>query len=105
MVSIKRWLGVRGEDNCEYLFISRNNGEIKQIALETFNNWCSNLFTEIVGRRVHPHLLRESRATSMVVEQGKDIKIAQKLLGHLSSVTTETYVIREDEDDSDEAFT
>ena len=105
MNSVKKWLEIRGEDSCKYLFIAKNNGEAKQISLETFNTWCANLFTEIVGRRVHPHLFRESRATSMVVEQGKDIKIAQKLLGHNSSVTTETYVIREDKDDSDEAFT
>jgi len=105
MITIKKWLEIRGKDDSEFLFISKTNGKVKQISLETFNRWCSNLFTEIVGRRVHPHLLRESRATSMVVEQEKDIKIAQKLLGHNSSVTTEIYVIREDEDDSDEAFT
>jgi site-specific recombinase XerD len=105
MNSIIKWLEIRGEDSCKFLFIAKNNGEAKQISLETFNGWCANLFTEIVGRRVHPHLFRESRATSMVVEQKKDIKIAQKLLGHLSSVTTETYVIRDDKDDSDDAFT
>jgi site-specific recombinase XerD len=105
MNSIKKWLEVRGEDSCEYLFVSKNGNIAKQISSETFNNWCSTLFTDIVGRRVHPHLFRESRATSMVVEQGKDIKIAQKLLGHNSTVTTEIYVLREDKDDSDEAFT
>jgi len=105
VTSIKKWLEIRGDDSCEFLFISKNNGETKQISLETFNGWCANLFTEIVGRRIHPHLFRESRVTSMVVEQGKDIKIAQKLLGHLSSQTTEVYLIREDKDDSDDAFT
>jgi site-specific recombinase XerC len=105
MNSIKKWMEIRGEDSCEYLFVSRNGNKAKQISLETFNNWCATLFEEIVGRRVHPHLFRESRATSMVVEQNKDIKIAQKLLGHNSSVTTEIYVVREDKDDSDEAFT
>ena len=105
MTAIKKWLEIRGEDSCKYLFISKSNNEIKQISLETFNKWCSSLFTEIVGRRVHPHLFRESRVTSMVTEQGKDIKIAQKLLGHLASQTTEIYLIREDKDDSDEAFT
>jgi len=49
-------------------------------------------------------LLRESRATSLVVEQGMDISIAQKLLGHASSTTTQIYVIRNDENDADDAF-
>ena len=105
MNSVKKWLIIRGEDSCKYLFVSKNKDTVKQISMEAFNSWCANLFTEIVGRRVHPHLFRESRATSMVVEQGKDIKIAQKLLGHNSSLTTEAYIIREDKDDSDEAFT
>jgi len=59
---------------------------------------------KIVGRRFHPHLIRESRATTLVVEQGRDIKSAQKLLDHKSSTTTEIYVIRKDEDNADEAF-
>ena len=105
MLSIRKWLEVRGDDDCPYLFVSKVGDTAKQISLETFNAWCSGLFEGIVGRRVHPHLFRESRATSMVVEDGKDIKIAQKLLGHNSSTTTEIYVIRDDKDDSDEAFT
>jgi len=105
MNSVKKWLEIRGEDDCDFLFISKKGSSITQIAMRTFNLWCTNIFEPIVGRRVHPHLFRESRATSMVVEQGKDIKIAQKLLGHNSSTTTEIYVVRDDEDDSDEAFT
>jgi integrase len=104
LVSIKKWLEVRGSDDCPYLFIAREKGETNQISSEALNSWCKTLFTKIVGRRVHPHLFRESRATTLVVEQGKNIKIAQKLLGHNSSTTTEIYVIRDDENDSDEAF-
>ena len=104
MDAIKKWLEVRGDDNSPFVFVSKENGQYHQVAAETLNAWCGNYFEKIVGRRVHPHLFRESRATSMVVEQGKDIKTAQKLLGHNSSTTTETYVIRQDEDASDDAF-
>jgi integrase len=104
MLAIKKWLDVRGEDDCPYVFVSMHGG-VKQSAENTFNSWADTYFSPIVGRRVHPHLFRESRATTMVVEQNKDIKSAQKLLGHTSSQTTEIYVIRKDEDNSDEAFT
>jgi integrase len=102
MDAIKKWLEVRGEDNCPYVFVSKYR-EIKQVDETTFNSWCEG-FSDIVGRRVHPHQMREKRATDMVVVEGKDIKAAQKLLGHSSSETTNIYVIRDDEDDSDEAF-
>ena len=104
MDAIQKWLEERGEDDCPYVFISKYGGEIKQISESTFNRWCSTLFTDIVGRRVHPHLFRESRATNLVVHSGKDLETARKLLGHESSETTKIYVIRDDTDDADDAF-
>lgn len=106
MDAMKKWLEVRGEDDCPYMFVTKENGIYKQTAKSTFNDWCSGLLTKLVGRRVHPHLLRESRATNLVVEEHKSLETAQKLLGHESSETTSKhYVIREDIEDADEAFT
>ena len=104
MEAIKKWLEFRGEDDCPYVFVSKRNGQIKQVGENTFNGWCKKIFEPIVGRRFHPHALRESRATTMVVEEEMDIRVAQKLLGHESSITTEIYIIRNKEDESDEAF-
>ena len=103
-IAILKWLEIRGDDDCPYVFVAKHENKYKQISKNTFNSWTEGYFEPIVGRRVHPHLFRESRATSMVVEQGKDIKAAQKLLGHKSSTTTEIYVIRKDDEDSDDAF-
>ena len=104
-LAIKKWLTIRGDDDCPYVFVANQNGVVKQVSSEALNNWCGSLFTKLVGRRVHPHAIRETRATTMVMEQSKDIKVVQKLLGHLSSSTSEIYVIRKHTDDSDEAFT
>lgn len=104
MEAIKKWLEIRGDDDCPYVFISNYDGKVNQISAQTFNYWCSTLFTEIIGRRVHPHLFRESRATNLVVHSGRTMETARKLLGHESQETTKIYVIREDTDDADEAF-
>jgi integrase len=104
MNSLKKWLEIRGNDDCPYMFVTKNKNSTNQVSENTFNLWCKRLFEPIVGRRFHPHLVRETRATSLVVENNKDIRIAQKLLGHESSTTTEIYVIRKDADISDEAF-
>ena len=106
MNAIKKWLEVRGDDDCPYVFVYKKaSGETRQLKYDTFNAWCSGLLTELVGRRVHPHLLRESRATNLVVDENKSVEVAQKLLGHESSeTTTKHYIIREDDDDADEAF-
>ena len=69
------------------------------------NNWCSGLFTDIVGSPITPHRFRSARASHLVVEEGKSIETAQKLLGHESSETTaKHYVIRDDWDDAFDAF-
>jgi integrase len=103
--AINKWLQIRGEDNCEYIFVIKEDGNPVQVKESTFNSWGNSIFSKIVGRRFHPHLIRETRATTMVVEQNKNIEIAQKLLGHNSSETTKIYVIRNDEDESNGAFT
>ncbi len=104
MDAIKKWISVRGDDNCPFIFASKKHGEYTQVSEATFNLWSEKYFAPIVGRRFHPHLLRETRATTMVVEEGKDINVAKKLLGHQSTETTQIYVVRGDEDDADEAF-
>lgn len=105
----KKWLEMRGEDDNPYMFVIKvkKTGDVRQVAEGTFNGWCKGLFAEIVGRRVHPHLFRESRATNLVVYEHKSAEVAQKLLGHNDVTTTKNhYIIRNDEvDESDEAFT
>ena len=105
MDAIKKWVEVRGEDNCPYLFVdNRGTKEVTQVGEQCFNYWASGLFTKIVGRRVHCHLFRESRATNLVVHSGRSVESAQALLGHESSNTTQIYIIRDDTNDADEAF-
>ena len=105
---IKKWLEVRGDDDCPYVFVvkSKDGKTVRQVGDSVFNDWCSGLFTKIVGRRVHPHLFRESRATNLVVYEHKSAEVAQKLLGHNDVSTTKNhYIIMNNADDeSDEAF-
>ena len=108
MDAIKKWIEYRATqvetDDCQYIFATRTKNGYKQVSANTFNLWCEE-FSEILGGRpVHPHLFRSSRATNAVIEEGKDIKSVQKLLGHNSSQTTEIYVVRDDADDDDDLF-
>ena len=104
MKSIRKWVEVRGEDDNEFLFVTKTKkGKVSQVSATTFNVWCEH-FGEILGKKVHPHLLRSSRATNSVVEEGKDIKAVQQLLGHNSSSTTEIYIVKENDNVIDELF-
>ncbi|MEC0210240.1 tyrosine-type recombinase/integrase [Paenibacillus ehimensis] len=103
--AIKKWLEVRGDDDCPYVFVKKTKtGKLYPLSPSAFNDWCTNTFSEIMGRRVHPHQLRSSRATNLVAHEGKDIEKVKKLLGHLSSETTKIYVVKEGEDEVDDLF-
>ncbi|WP_025912087.1 tyrosine-type recombinase/integrase [Priestia flexa] len=96
---MKLWLEQRGEDDNEFLFISKRNNQITQISTSTVNYWFKEIFSDIVGRRVNPHITRSSRSTH-ILESGADIKKAQHLLRHKQSSTTEQfYDLRKDKDD------
>lgn len=112
MEALKKWLEVRGDDDCPYMFVTRHKNketgeyEMRQVSESTFNGWCTNVLGKILGRRCHPHLSRESRATNLVVYEKKSPEVAQKLLGHNDVSTTKNhYIIQDNEtDESDEAF-
>jgi integrase len=104
MDAFKEWVAER-DDDCPYMFVTKHDGEIKQVSESTFNGWSKNMFTQILGRRFHPHCLREAAATDIVVGQNKSIEAARALLGHESSETTKIYVCGVDqESESDELF-
>lgn len=103
--AVLEWLEQRGEDEVEELFVRiYKDGRVEPLQESTFNDWSANKFSKILDKRIHPHIWRVSRASHLVVEEGRDIKTVQALLGHESSETSETYVVRDNSDDLDGAF-
>lgn len=103
MNAMKQWLSFRGEDDCQFMFVTKVGRKYREASESAFNTWTDE-FSEVIGRRIHPHLIRSSKATIMSQEDGKNIKTIQKLLGHNDSSTTELYIIRNEEDDLDDIY-
>jgi site-specific recombinase XerC len=100
-----KWLEVRGEDDCEAMFVRKfRDGRVERLSPSAFNGWCTNKFSEIIGRRMHPHLIRSSRATIASQEDNVDIKHIQKLLNHNDPSTTNIYIVKEEDDSFEGLF-
>lgn len=94
---IKLWLDNRGYEH-EYIFTTRYRGKIKQIEKGWANRFCKDVLSDIVGRRIHPHLFKTSCITYLVVEQGVDLKLVSKYVAHHNDIsTTDKYYLIADE--------
>lgn len=102
--AMEKWLEVRGDDKCPYLFVSHIGDKIQKLNITAPNYWCSEIISDIIGRRVNPHLIRGTRSTH-ILQEGKDISKAKALLGHKDvSTTQQFYDLREVKEDLSDIF-
>ncbi|MBC7770223.1 MAG: tyrosine-type recombinase/integrase [Phycisphaerales bacterium] len=76
------------------LFVSRHGGRMQPSSLRGRLKRLSQ--SGGATRKVTPHMLRHTAAT-LLIEEGVDIRIVQRLLGHASIATTEIYTHVADE--------
>jgi integrase/recombinase XerC len=95
---IKKWLDYRKDNNieCEYLFITKRNGEWKQVTKETMQMSWTKKIGELIGiPHLHAHDFRHSYST-ILYNQGMPLEDVQDLLHHLSPDTTLRHYIKKD---------
>ena len=83
---LKLWVEKRGYEH-EYLFTVKHDGEYKQISLGWADDLCSNVLSDILGRRINPHLFKAS-AISHYLASGLDLKFVSKHIGQHNDIST-----------------
>ncbi|KAB7613634.1 tyrosine-type recombinase/integrase [Amylibacter sp. SFDW26] len=75
-------------ETADYLFLNRRGTRLTEAAFrKRLRSLCKTL---LISPYVTPHQFRHSAAT-LLIEEGVDIRIVQRLLGHASISTTEIY--------------
>lgn len=99
----KKWIEVRGYDS-EYVFTTKQNGEGKQISLTWADYFCSEVLSNILGRRINVHIFKNSCITYHL-ERGVDISIVSKFIAHHNDIsTTSIYDLRDFEEEKNGIF-
>jgi len=80
------WVEKRGYEH-EYLFTVKFNGEYHQISLGWADDLCANVLSDILGRRINPHLFKAS-AISHYLAGGMDLKFVSKHIGQHNDIST-----------------
>jgi integrase/recombinase XerD len=84
----------RTASNSQPLFVASHGGQLSPAALRGRTKRLARAGG--ATRRVTPHMLRHTAAT-LLIEEGVDIRVVQRLLGHASIATTEIYTHVADE--------
>lgn len=87
-------------DQANGLFVHIDKSGVRNLTPAAFAYWFGD-FSHIIGRNIHPHDLRTSRATNLVVRQHKPLEAVSVLLGHKSEETTKVFYVITNKKDSD----
>lgn len=99
----KKWVEVRGYEH-DHIFTTKYAGKVDVISKSWANYFCSDVLSNIVGRRINVHIFKNSAITHHL-NNGTPIEIVSKFIGHHESVeTTSIYDLRDFEEERDNIF-
>lgn len=102
---IKLWLDNRGYES-EYIFTTKYRGEIKPISETWANDFCKETLSNILGRRINPHIFKASCITYLLEVKKVPLELVSKFVAHHENVATTIahYDLRDFEEEKNKIF-
>ncbi|PCK17676.1 recombinase [Bacillus pumilus] len=102
---MKMWHDKRGYDH-EYIFTTQYGGEPKQISESWADYFCSDVLSDILGRRINPHLFKASCITYLLEVKKIKLELVSKYIAHHEDVSTtiKHYDLRNFEEEKNQIF-
>jgi integrase len=101
---MKLWVEKRGYD-CDYIFSTKYGTEGKMMSKSWADYFCSEVLSDILGRRINPHLFKASCVTYLL-ESGVPLELVSKFVAHHENVATTIahYDLRDFEEEKNQIF-
>lgn len=101
---MRLWAEKRGYDH-EYVFTTKYNGENVQMSPSWSDYFCANTLSDILGRRINPHLFKASCVTHLL-NSGIKLELVSKYVAHHEQVGTTIahYDLRDFEEEKNQIF-
>lgn len=101
---MKLWVEKRGYKS-DYIFTTKYQGETRQMSKQWADYLCSEVLTDILRRRINPHLFKASCVTYLL-ESGVKLELVSKYVAHHENVATTIahYDLRDFEEEKNQIF-
>ena len=101
---MKQWVDVRDYKHECIFTVTGRDGEVKQMGVEWADYFCRNVLSDIVGRRINPHIFKASAITHLL-QDGVDITLVSKYIAHHNDIsTTSIYDLRDFEEEKSKIY-
>ncbi|MCY9224160.1 tyrosine-type recombinase/integrase [Bacillus haynesii] len=102
---LKLWHEKRGYDH-EYLFTTTYGGQPKQMSETWADYFCSDVLSDILGRRINPHLFKASCITYLLEVKKIKIELVSKYIAQHEDVSTtiKHYDLRDFKEEKNQIF-
>lgn len=99
----KKWIEERGYES-EYVFTTKYDHEIKAMSSAWANDFCTNILSDILERRINVHIFKNSCITYLL-ESGVPMHLVSKYVAHHNDIsTTQIYDLRDFEEEKNKIF-
>ncbi|MNF77808.1 Tyrosine recombinase XerC [compost metagenome] len=101
---MKSWSEKRGYES-DYIFSTKYGTEGKQMSKSWADYFCAEVLSDILGRRINPHLFKASCIT-FLLESGVKLELVSKYIAHHENVATTIshYDLRDFEEEKNQIF-
>ncbi|RPK31857.1 MULTISPECIES: tyrosine-type recombinase/integrase [Paenibacillus] len=99
----QKWIDTRGYES-EYVFTTRYGNEIKAMSSAWANDFCTNVLSDMLERRINVHIFKNSCITYLL-ESGVPMHLVSKYVAHHNDIsTTQIYDLRDFEEEKNQIF-